>query len=128
MINCKVSNTSNCLLLCLTVNLILGLREFNQSVKRTRSSWLPNQGLKQSSRNLDQSGGCLLLNEELLQSIVILIASSKHSVLRLRVVLLSKALLQADIPISLLILGYIEITSQETSKVPSGKGTKLTCD
>ena len=57
MIHSKVSNTSSCLSLYLTVNLIPGLREFNQSLKRARSSWLPNQGLKQSSRNLDQSGG-----------------------------------------------------------------------
>ena len=52
-INKRVSRTSNWTLLYLTVNFILLLREFNQSVNFSRDGTLSNQILKQSSRNLD---------------------------------------------------------------------------
>ena len=56
-INKKVSRTSNWTTLSLTVNFILLLREFNQSVNFSRDGTLSNQILKQSSRNVDQPGG-----------------------------------------------------------------------
>ena len=52
-INKRVSRTSNWTSLYLTVNFILLLREFNQSVNFSRDGTLSNQILRQSSRNVD---------------------------------------------------------------------------
>ena len=52
-------------------------------------------------------------------------ASSKHSVLGDVCSLRSKTSLQAARPTLLSILGYIEITSHDTSKVPAGNGENL---
>ena len=52
-------------------------------------------------------------------------ASSKHSVLGDVCSLRSKASLQTARPTLLSILGYIEITSHDTSKVPAGNGKNL---
>ena len=65
-----------------------------------------------------------LLKVELLHSSVILKASSRHSVLGDNSSLPSKASLQAVKHTSLSILGYMEITSRETSKA-SGGGENL---
>ena len=76
-INNRVSRTSNWTSLYLTVNFILLLREFNHSVNFSRDGTLSNQILKQSSRNLDQSGGNktlfgLLLISRIFLSIVVI--------------------------------------------------------
>ena len=70
-------------------------------------------------------GSVFLLNIELLHSNVILMASSKHSILGDVCSLWSKASLQAARLTLLSILGYIEITSHDTSKVPAGNGENL---
>ena len=51
-------------------------------------------------------------------------ASSKQSILGDNFSLRSKAVLQVSSPTLLSMLGYIEMTSHETNKVPAGNGEK----